>query len=624
MALIPLVAGTTARAADLNANFAVCVLTDSAKTITVTHTWTASQTFSGGASFGAGITGTTAAFSGNASVGGTLGVTGTATMAAVNASSVSASGAITVGTTLTVTGATTLDATTIGSTSAGKTLTFASTGGKSLVLSGVDCSLDVTGNPMHFKEGGVSKGNLSAGLWTLTAVSVTGNAAVGGTLGVTGVGTLGGAVVDRRVGGSGNLLSLINSAGTTVVATGDAGLTTIYSAAISTTLGVTGITSLSERLQFAANGTGSDYSIYRDAAAGLAMRAGPGSVNDWMLLDRGGGTVARIPAASSTIVLAATVVGGAFEAASTALFHDAVTFSSTITTAGTATLASAAITGNATVAGTLGVSSLATLASLSVSTNAAVGGTLGVSGATTLSSTLGVSGGATFGSTINVTGVGTFGSNVSIAGTLGVAGAATFGSTGSFAGTVSVGALTQVSGDLIINAGGANDLILMTASTERVRVQNSTGDLVCAAGFVGTSLVISGTATIGSTLGVTGVGTFGSSVSVAGALSAGGALTGASLNLGTSTVTDIIVHGESIDFGSISSGGFSSQLVTVTGAEVGDYVFCDNPWTEDYAYLVATPRIVDTNQVIISIINPGPSSNDPAARTVRIVVIKAS
>ena len=49
--------GTVVTAAAHNQNWALAVLTDTARTITVTHTWTASQTFTGGASFGAAITG---------------------------------------------------------------------------------------------------------------------------------------------------------------------------------------------------------------------------------------------------------------------------------------------------------------------------------------------------------------------------------------------------------------------------------------------------------------------------------------------------------------------------------------------------------------------------------------
>jgi hypothetical protein len=47
MPLTTLAAGT-ARRSEVNANFALCVLTDTAKTITVTHTWSARQDFGGG------------------------------------------------------------------------------------------------------------------------------------------------------------------------------------------------------------------------------------------------------------------------------------------------------------------------------------------------------------------------------------------------------------------------------------------------------------------------------------------------------------------------------------------------------------------------------------------------
>ncbi len=56
MPLTTLVDGNVITAAGLNANFAVCVLTDTAKTITVTHTWSAAQTFTGGFTTGAAAT----------------------------------------------------------------------------------------------------------------------------------------------------------------------------------------------------------------------------------------------------------------------------------------------------------------------------------------------------------------------------------------------------------------------------------------------------------------------------------------------------------------------------------------------------------------------------------------
>lgn len=85
----------------VNANFALCVLTDTARTITVTHTFTPTQTFTGGfttaaavtlggnllftdATYDIGAAGATRPrdlfLSRNAVVGGTLGVTGAATL----------------------------------------------------------------------------------------------------------------------------------------------------------------------------------------------------------------------------------------------------------------------------------------------------------------------------------------------------------------------------------------------------------------------------------------------------------------------------------------------------------------------------------------------------------------
>lgn len=54
MPLTTLVANSTARAADLNNNFAVCMLTDTSRTVSATHTYTATQNFS--ANIGVGAT----------------------------------------------------------------------------------------------------------------------------------------------------------------------------------------------------------------------------------------------------------------------------------------------------------------------------------------------------------------------------------------------------------------------------------------------------------------------------------------------------------------------------------------------------------------------------------------
>jgi hypothetical protein len=80
MPLVTLAAGT-ARRSEVNANFALCVLTDTAKTITVTHTYTASQTFTGGWTAGAACTISTGGLTISA---GTLIVSGAASNSGAN------------------------------------------------------------------------------------------------------------------------------------------------------------------------------------------------------------------------------------------------------------------------------------------------------------------------------------------------------------------------------------------------------------------------------------------------------------------------------------------------------------------------------------------------------------
>lgn len=81
MALVTLVANTRARASHVNGNFALCVLTDTARTIAVTHVWSAAQTFSGGfasagtSTFSSGLTVSAGTAAMQAITGTTLGLT---------------------------------------------------------------------------------------------------------------------------------------------------------------------------------------------------------------------------------------------------------------------------------------------------------------------------------------------------------------------------------------------------------------------------------------------------------------------------------------------------------------------------------------------------------------------
>lgn len=56
MPLTTFTASTPAKASEVNANFALCMLTDTAKTVGVTHTYSVTQTFTGGWTAGAACT----------------------------------------------------------------------------------------------------------------------------------------------------------------------------------------------------------------------------------------------------------------------------------------------------------------------------------------------------------------------------------------------------------------------------------------------------------------------------------------------------------------------------------------------------------------------------------------
>ncbi|MEH1786883.1 MAG: hypothetical protein V7L23_15220 [Nostoc sp.] len=180
--------------------------------------------------------------------------------------------------------------------------------------------------------------------------------------------------------------------GTTITSTGNA---VLASATVTTTLGVTGASTLAS------------VGVTGNASVGGTL----GVTGVSTLASVGIGTTLSVSGLSTLNSLAVT---------------GATNLSGTLSVAGASTLASAGVTGNATVGGTLGVTGLTTLAVAAVTTNATIGGTLGVTGLTTLASAsitnnLAVNGIATIG-TANITG------NETVTGTLGVTGLTTLAS----------------------------------------------------------------------------------------------------------------------------------------------------------------------------------------------------
>lgn len=135
----------------------------------------------------------TLATTGNATVGGTLGITGTTTAAVVNATNVTASGTLgvtgnaTVGGTLGVTGATTMAAASCTTLAASSNATVGGT-------------LGVTGTSTL---GVVNSGNhaITGTLTVSSTAAITGNTTVGGTLGITGA-TTAAAVTGTTINGT--------------------------------------------------------------------------------------------------------------------------------------------------------------------------------------------------------------------------------------------------------------------------------------------------------------------------------------------------------------------------------------------------------------------------------------
>ena len=230
-------------------------------------------------------------------------------------------------------------------------------------------------------------------LATLNSAAVTNNAAIGGTLAVTGASTLASATVTNALA-AGSLSVTGASNFSTVTASSNA--------VIGGTLGVTGASTLAS------------------ATVTNALAAGSLSVT-------GASNVSSITASSNA------VIGG------------------TLGVTGASTLASATVT-NALAAGSLSVTGASNFSTLASSSNATIGGTLAVTGASTFTSATAT--GALKAGSLEVTGASSFStlsasSNTTIGGTLGVTGNATFGN-------VALGGALAVTGDITSTAGNVS------------------------------------------------------------------------------------------------------------------------------------------------------------------------
>lgn len=294
---------------------------------------------------------TTLSTSSNASVGGTLGVTGASTLSS-----------------LTVTGATSLN---------------------SLSLSGAF-------SPTQISTGSVTSSSLSAfnagltattvettGVATLATATITGNSTVGGTLGVTGMATFNNITVSADV--------IVNDdltvASDTILNT----LTTSGATSLGSTLGVVGAATVGSLV-----------------CSGAASFAGKG-------LSLGGsfttvGNFASTFTMTGTTTLTFPTTGTVLSTGNFAMSHIPQTgaASGNVITWNGSAWAPAAPTG-----GGGGPGSFTTLDASGATTLAT---TLGVTGATTLNSTLGVTGAATLNSTLGVTGATTLSSTLTATG----------------------------------------------------------------------------------------------------------------------------------------------------------------------------------------------------------------
>ena len=407
------------------------------------------------------------------------GTAGNAIFGDVDAADITSTGDLAVGGSLDVTGNGVIDGTfEAGATIINGTL---SAGDSSLGDTTITGDADISGD-MSSATATVS-GALSAGATSVSSLGTSGNATVGGTLGVTGstslstvstsgLATLESASVTNNASVGGTLAvtgTQTNSAGLTVAGatalngglTMDADKFTVAdgtgNTSIAGTLNVDGATTMSD-ITFDASSTidaGSnkiinvtDPTANQDAAtkAYVDSQVSAGSAFD-IAGDTGTDTVVTGTDTLTFSGVANEIVTAVTDNEVTISLPSDVTIGNDLTVSNDATVTGELAAGNTAITGTLSTSGAATLNSASVTNNATVGGTLGVTGATTLSSTVDVTGLASLDGGVDVAGNATIDTsgNVTAAGTMDVDGDVNFNST--------TGSTSATTGAVVVDGG---------------------------------------------------------------------------------------------------------------------------------------------------------------------------
>lgn len=271
-----------------------------------------------------------------------------------------------------------------------------------------------------------------------------------------------------------------------------------------------------------------------------------------------------------------------------------------------------AATGNSTFGGTLGITGALSGAAFSFTGNGTVGGTFGVTGATTLNSLSGTNG--TFSGTFHASGTSTFGAAVnvtgdtSIGGLLDVTNEATFASDVAVAGGETVGLDLGVTRNVTVGSAlsvtGASTLHAVTATTgafsgllSSPNVSLTGGTLSGITSFAGGSMSLTGNETVGGTFGVTGNGTVGGTFGVTGTTSLSTVSTSGLATLNSASVTNnSAIGGNETIAGKITVAG----LGVVKTLSPEDYGVVGDGTTNNDAAITALLAAVPSTGAIIN------------------------